>query len=150
MTVVVDTSVAIKWFVRETGREQALSVLNAPERYAPDLIVAEVGNVAWKKAIRSEVSREQARFICASVRRYFAVLHRSEALVDRAIDIALRLRHPIYDCLYLACAERVRARLVTADRKLLAMLDGTALASLALHIDAFTDEPRVDSPGEAP
>ncbi|MGH6899759.1 MAG: type II toxin-antitoxin system VapC family toxin [Geminicoccaceae bacterium] len=140
MTVVVDTSVAIKWFVRETGREQALRVLDAPERHAPDLIVAEVGNVAWKKAIRGEVTGAQARFICASVRRYFAVLHRSWALIDRASDIALRLRHPIDDCLYLACAERAGARLVTADEKLLAALDGTALASLVVHIDAFTDE----------
>jgi predicted nucleic acid-binding protein len=139
MTVVVDASVAVKWFVRETGREQALRIVDAPERHAPDLIVAEVGNVAWKKAIRGEVTGAQARFICTSVRRYFAVLHRSQALIDRAIDIALRLRHPIYDCLYLACAERAGARLVTADEKLLAALDGTALASLAVHIDAFAD-----------
>jgi predicted nucleic acid-binding protein len=139
MTVVVDTSVAVKWFVRETGRERALSVLDAPERHAPDLIVAEVGNVAWRKAILGEVTGEQARFICAAVRRYFIVLHRSEALIERAIAIALQLRHPIYDCLYLACAERVGGRLVTADERLLAALDGTALASLAVHIAAFTD-----------
>jgi predicted nucleic acid-binding protein len=137
MTVVVDTSVAVKWFVREAGRRQALSVLGAPERHAPDLIVAEVGNVAWKKAILGEVTAEQARFICASLRRYFAVLHRSDALIDRAIDIALQLRHPIYNCLYLACAERAGARLVTADERLLAALGGTALAPLAAHVDAF-------------
>jgi predicted nucleic acid-binding protein len=139
MTIVVDTSVAVKWFVKETGREQALRVLGAPERHAPDLIVAEVGNVAWKKAVLGEVTGEQARFICASLRHYFAVLHRSETLIDYAIGVALRLRHPVYDCLYLACAERVGARLVTADDKLLAVLGGTALASIAVHVDAFTD-----------
>jgi predicted nucleic acid-binding protein len=138
MTVVVDTSVAVKWFINESGREQALRVLDAPERHAPDLIGAEAGNVVWKKATLGEVTAEQARFICASLRRYFAVLHRSEILIDRAIDIALQLRHPIYDCLYLACAERASARLVTADEKLLAALAGTALAPLAVHVDAFT------------
>jgi predicted nucleic acid-binding protein len=137
MTVVVDTSVAVKWFIRETGREQALNVLAQPERHAPDLILAEVGNVAWKKAMRGEVTSDQARFICAALRRYFVVLHRSEGLIGRAIDIALQLRHPIYDCLYLACAERVGTRLVTADERLLAALDGTALASLAVHVEAF-------------
>jgi predicted nucleic acid-binding protein len=137
MTVVVDASVALKWFVRETGREQAVRLLEAPERHAPDLIVAEVGNAAWKKAMRREVTGEQARFICAAVRRYFGVLHRSEGLIPRAIDIALQLRHPVYDCLYLACAERVGSRLVTADEKLLAHLHGTALVSLAVHVDAF-------------
>jgi predicted nucleic acid-binding protein len=140
MTVVVDASVAIKWFVRETGRQQAIRLLDGPQRHAPDLIIAEVGNVAWKKAIRGEVTGEQARFICASVPRYFAVLHRSATLIDRAIEIALRLRHPIYDSLYLACADRAGARLVTADERLLAALHGTALASLAVHIDAFADQ----------
>jgi predicted nucleic acid-binding protein len=138
MMVVVDASVAVKWFVEEPGREQAISVLGAAERQAPDLIVVEVGNVAWKKASRGEITAAQARFICASLRRYFTVLHRSEALIDRAIDLALRLRHPIYDCLYLACAERAGVRLVTADQKLLAMLAGTSLAPLAVRVDAFT------------
>ena len=139
MTVVVDASIALKWFVNETGRERALRVLDAPERHAPDLIVAEAGNVAWKKAIRGEITGGQARFICASLRHYFVVLHRSEALIGRAIDIALRLRHPIYDCLYLACAKRAGARLVTADERLLAAVAGTALAPLAAHVDAFVD-----------
>jgi predicted nucleic acid-binding protein len=139
MTVVVDTSVAIKWFVKETGRERAIRLLDAPERHAPDLIVAELGNVAWKKAIRGEVTGEQARFICASIRRYFSVLHRSELLIARAIEIALQLRHPVYDCLYLACAERARVRLVTADEQLLVALDDTALTSIAVHLDAFTE-----------
>jgi predicted nucleic acid-binding protein len=138
MMVVVDASVAVKWFVEEPGREQAISVLGAAERQAPDLIVVEVGNVAWKKASRGEITDAQARFICASLRRYFTVLHRSEALIDRAIQLALRLRHPIYDCLYLACAERAGVRLVTADQKLLAMLAGTSLAPLAVRVDAFT------------
>jgi predicted nucleic acid-binding protein len=139
MTVVVDSSVAVKWFIRETGRERALRVLDATDRHAPDLIVAEVGNVAWKKTISGELTGPQARFICAALRRYFAVLHQSEVLIDRAIEIALHLRHPIYDCIYLACAERAGARLVTTDQRLLEGLAGTSLAPLAVHIDAFRD-----------
>lgn len=138
MTVVVDASVAAKLFIRENGRKQALKALDAPSRHAPDLIVAEIANVAWKKAIRGEVTTDQARFISAAVARYFAVLHRSEALVHRAMEIALTLRHPVYDCLYLACAERAGGRLITADRKLLATLQRTEFASIAIHIDAFS------------
>ena len=126
-------------FAREPSREQALRVLGAPEWQAPDLIVVEIGNVAWKKASRGEITNAQVRFICASLRRYFAVLHRSDALIDRAIDIALHLEHPIHDCLYLACAERAGVRPVTTDQKLLTMLAGMAPAPLAVLVDAFTD-----------
>jgi predicted nucleic acid-binding protein len=139
MTVVVDASVAVKWFIHENSREPALRVLDVTDRHAPDLIVAEVGNVTRKKTILGEIAAAQARFICASFRRYFAVLHPSAALIDRAIAIALQLRHPIYDCLYLSCAERAGTRLVTADRKFLAALADTSLAPLAVHVDAFAN-----------
>jgi predicted nucleic acid-binding protein len=38
----------------------------------------------------------------------------------RALKIAIALKHPIYDCFYLALAERERAPLISADKKLIA------------------------------
>jgi predicted nucleic acid-binding protein len=137
VTVVVDASIAAKWFIREAGRDDALRLLEASERHAPDLVLAEVANVVWKKAIRGEVTDEQARFICIALKHYVDVLHPADALIESAIAMALRLRHPIYDCLYLACAERVAAPLVTADRRLARAVRGSDLASLALHVDDF-------------
>lgn len=40
----------------------------------------------------------------------------SVELVERAFDLALDLRHPIYDCLYLALALDRGVRMVTADQ----------------------------------
>jgi predicted nucleic acid-binding protein len=137
MTLVVDASIAAKWFVEEDGREQALHILDVADRQAPDLIVAEIANVIWKKAVRGQVSEAQARFIGAALPRYFEALHSAGALVESAIAIGLALRHPIHDCLYLACARRLGARLVTADQRLLTAIDNTDLAPLAVHIDAF-------------
>jgi predicted nucleic acid-binding protein len=37
----------------------------------------------------------------------------------------VELRHPAYECFYLALAEERRAKLVTADRRLLGRLAGT-------------------------
>ena len=42
----------------------------------------------------------------------------SSDLVARASAIALEIAHPVYDCLYLACAEVEGAPLVTADGRL--------------------------------
>ena len=67
MTLVVDASVAVKWFVEEDGRNQALQILDLGEREAPDLVVAEVANVIWKKALRGEVTDAQALSICAAL-----------------------------------------------------------------------------------
>jgi predicted nucleic acid-binding protein len=42
-------------------------------------------------------------------------------LAARATEIAIALKHPIYDCFYLALAERERAPLISADKRLVAV-----------------------------
>jgi predicted nucleic acid-binding protein len=140
MTLVVDASVAIKWFVEEDGRQQALHVLDLEERHAPDLIIAEVANEIWRKTVRGEVTDRQATAICAALPRYFEALHPAEALVESAFGIALALRHPIYDCLYLACAALVKGRVVTADRRLMTAIANTELVGMTVHIDALVSK----------
>jgi predicted nucleic acid-binding protein len=44
-----------------------------------------------------------------------AILHPASLYNERALELALALGHPIYGCLYLACAEALGATLVTAD-----------------------------------
>jgi predicted nucleic acid-binding protein len=50
------------------------------------------------------------------------VLHPYEALLDRAVDISSQTRSGLYDCLYVALAEREGCDLVTDDQKLIANL----------------------------
>ena len=52
--LVVDSGVAIKWFVTEPYTAEARRILNGYRQgdltlLAPDLMYAEVGNIAWKK-----------------------------------------------------------------------------------------------------
>lgn len=140
MTLVVDASVAAKWFIEEAGRPQALRLLDMADRQAPELLVAEVASVVWKKVLRSEMSATQARLICASITHCFDALHRADDLIERAMVIAIDLRHPVYDCLYLACAERTGARLVTADRRLIAAVQRSAFAVLVTDLDDLAPE----------
>jgi predicted nucleic acid-binding protein len=51
-------------------------------------------------------------------------------LASRAFEIAAELRHPVYDCFYLALAEREEASLVTADRRLIGRLAGSRWQTL--------------------
>ncbi len=44
-------------------------------------------------------------------------LHPSLPLLDRALAIALKARIAVYDCVYVALAEREGCELITADRR---------------------------------
>jgi predicted nucleic acid-binding protein len=51
-------------------------------------------------------------------------------LKDRALAIAIELRHPAYDCFYLALAERSASQLVTAHDRLIRRCANTPFGKL--------------------
>src|SRR5688500_3887506 len=104
MSFVVDASVAVKWVVAESETADALAFLQRERPkglVAPDLLVAEVSNVIWKKARRGEIdwlqAIEAARRIGLTMTRFLP----SRLLNRRATEIAIEIDHPVYDCLYL-------------------------------------------------
>jgi predicted nucleic acid-binding protein len=54
----------------------------------------------------------------------------SSELAQRAFDLAVQSNHPVYDCLYLALAERESITLITDDAKLVAVAKKARLARL--------------------
>jgi len=135
VNLVIDASVAIKWFVKENLHDEARRLLDGQDDlHAPDLLVAELANVAWKKTARREIDARQARDIALAYLDGVPRLWSSADLVDRALQIALELGHPIYDCLYIACAEAVSGVLVTADGRLRAAVDATRFEPLVRYL----------------
>jgi len=129
--LVVDTSVAIKWLVEEDLHEEARHLLAGDDLFfAPDFLAIEMANVAWKKVQRREIDAAQAREIALSHQDGEPTLVPSTPLIERAIQIALALGHPVYDCLYLACAESVEGKLITADERLCRAVEGSAYGAL--------------------
>jgi len=94
-----------------------------------------LANVAWKKAKRQEITRQQAEQISTACLEGVPVLHGSSALVERATRIALDLDHPVYDCIYIACAEAVGGVLVTADEKMMRAAENTKFRRLIESLD---------------
>ena len=138
MNLVIDASVAIKWFVTEILHVEARRLLDGDNRlHAPDILIAELANAAWKKARRKEIDTRQARGIALAHRDGVPALHSSLDLVDRAVQTAFQLDHPIYDCFYLACAEAVDGVLVTADRRFCQVVRGTAFADRVRSLEAM-------------
>jgi predicted nucleic acid-binding protein len=130
MTLVVDASVAAKWFIQEPETPFADVIRNEESVVAPDLIVAEVMNAAWKHVRLRHISREHAASIAVNLPQAFAALISSVELAVRALEIAVALDHPVYDTFYLAAAERENAQLVTADRRLFQRTRRTRFARL--------------------
>ena len=118
MKLTVDASVVVKWFVQEPLFQQARLVLtHRHDLYAPEILLAEFANVIWKKARRGEIADPGPHFAELRELGDIVALYRIAELVDRAASISSDLDHPIYDCLYLACAEAAGSALVTADRR---------------------------------
>ncbi len=119
--IVVDASVAVKWLLPEPGSEAATDLLrNRDMLAAPDLIRVEVASAVTRRVRRGELSAEDAKEI---VRLWTDVLKQGVIQIHSNLDdlregahLALQMSHNIYDCVYLATARRIGARLVTADR----------------------------------
>jgi predicted nucleic acid-binding protein len=121
MTLVVDASVATKWVVPEHGSAAAAALREADaDLIAPALIIAEIGNALWKKALRGEIERREAPQALELALFHFREIMPLEDLAGTAVNLAIELRHPIYDCFYLALAERENAPLATADEAMIA------------------------------
>ncbi len=135
MNFVVDASVAIKWFLQEPDSARAVALSRqAAQIHAPDLLLAEIANVAWKEAIRKRIAADQARAIAAHIRLSPIRFVPIAALQQRALEIALEVNHSVYDCLYLACAERHEVFLITADKTLMNKTRSSAHAGLVWHL----------------
>jgi predicted nucleic acid-binding protein len=112
---IVDSSVAVKWYLDEVYSEAARSLV-ASELAAPSLLLVECANVFWRRCRIGDIKREEAQFAYETLAGAPLELHDLPGeLGRRALQIGLSLNHPVYDCVYLALAERLGIPLVTAD-----------------------------------
>lgn len=138
--LVVDTSVALKFYLPEEGHEQALGLLEAAEAgvtelLAPGTILPEGHNAIAQQRRRGWLDEEDAngaweKLLAAPIYTYAV-----EDLVERAAEIASETGTIIYDTLFLALAEDAQTVMVTADGKLLRSLTGTRYAPLASSLE---------------
>ena len=122
---VVDASVAVKWLVTEAFSEQAARLLDAElTRIAPELLFAEAASALWAVHRRGDIGRaDLAEAIELLKSAPIGVPFSMRQLAASAARLASDLDHPVYDCFYLALAQRESAPLVTADHRLAALAD---------------------------
>ncbi len=115
---VVDASVAVKWFIPEVHSDVAELLLDENFDLAvPRLFFSEFGNILWKKFTRDELSHEDVADAARGLRSAMLTPVPDEWLLGTAIELACELKHPVYDCMYLALADSLETAVVTADQK---------------------------------
>jgi len=136
--LVVDTSVAAKWYLDEPYADQALTLLRSDaELHAPTFLDVELDHVLCKLTRRGELASEEARSMHGAFETLPIVRHDTAFFRDLAFELALAHRRGIYDCLFVALAELLATHLVTADRRLLEGFHGTAIAHRILWVGAL-------------
>lgn len=136
--LVVDTSVAVKWYVSEEFRDEALTLFDAMAAgtirgMAPSTIQPEFWNALWQKRRRSELTLEEARSIWSEFAEDPAALYKPEDLMPRAVEVA-DAGVIVYDALFVALAEAMDTVVATADDRLITASKGTQFAGYARHI----------------
>ncbi len=130
--LVVDTSVAVKWYLTEDLEDEALAVLDAGERgdvvlLAPDTVEPEFWNVLWQRHRRSELSLEEVLDYWDAFEESPLLMGEVLPLMPLATEIAARSGCIVYDALFVALAETEDTVVVTVDGRLLKALAGTPL-----------------------
>jgi predicted nucleic acid-binding protein len=121
--LVVDSSVAVKWFLPEPYSTQARRILDgyqigALTLLAPDLINAEFGNIIWKKHLYQGLAADDAEAVIKEFGKLAFVLTLTSVLLEEAYRLAVARQQTVYDCVYVALSIREGCQFVTADEKL--------------------------------
>lgn len=121
--LVVDSSVAIKWFVPQVHSAKARQILSAYEAgnldlLAPDLIYAEMGNIVWKLNRFQELSEQDAGDILKTFQLISFSITPSSLLLNDAYNFAKEHQRTVYDSLYVALSLSHQCSFVTGDSKL--------------------------------
>jgi predicted nucleic acid-binding protein len=128
--VIVDASVAFKWVFREADSDAAAKLVDRHDLRAPGLLLAEIGNALWKKARRGEIDDRPALAAQLALVASLVTTTDESDVMPRALDMAIDLDHAIYDCIYLALAEREDDRLMSADVRFVAKVQQSKFAAL--------------------
>jgi len=114
--IVVDASVLVKVVLKEPGWDEIELDSNTATL---DYALVEGMNAIWKAIRRGRIAEETGKTLIAVLKLIGSGMLTFEArnFFERGLEIALKENITIYDALYIALAEALKAELLTADEK---------------------------------
>ena len=122
--LVFDSSAALKWYLPVLYTDKAKQIRDEYrkaiiELIAPDIFPVETLHALTKAERQKRISHGTAHPIWQSVMVDSPTLHPCIPLLDRAYEIAAAAHIGIYDCIYVALAERENCEFATADDRVI-------------------------------
>jgi predicted nucleic acid-binding protein len=124
MTIVIDASLAVKWYLLETDSRLARNILaqHFGEILVPTLFGIEVTATLVREA---NANKRHTAVMNDAINRLVALISdgsiqtmpQRPAHLLNAANLAIDLGHPLKDCVYLALAMELGCDLVTCDAK---------------------------------
>lgn len=145
--LVLDTSVAVKFYLPEESREEALRLLasvgtGGTKLLAPSTIQPELLNALFQQYRRGGISIEEVEEYWRDFSFTAIDLYAPEDLMPRAAEIMLETGVIVYDALFLALAEAMDTTAATADDKLIRAVKNTPYSRLAKSLAEWTSGER--------
>lgn len=124
MRYILDSSVGFKTLVAETDSSKAQQLCDdyrqgIQELLAPDVFPVEIAHSITRAERQARITPTQGALLLTDMLNRLPRIYPSLPLLPRAYTISSVARIGVYDCLYVALAEREGCELVTADDKLI-------------------------------
>jgi predicted nucleic acid-binding protein len=127
MKYVLDASVALKWVLAEIDSDKADFLRDGFRKgihdfLAPDIFPIEVGHAIARAERRKIITDSEGSILLGNILTTLPQLVPSLPLLPEAYALASAKRISLYDCLYVALADREGCHFVTADTRLINVL----------------------------
>ena len=143
MPIILDASIAIKWYIHENLSDIALDLKKIIDEGdlsvgVPQVFFLETANALWKKtSLMNELEIHDAKDIYSRLLDTSFHIVPDDDILLKALDIALGHAISIYDAMYLASALFLNSTLVTADAVLVKRLVGSNLSKHICFLEKF-------------
>lgn len=136
MSVVLDASVGIKWFLPENLSTEAHILFEKESIFeVPDLFFIEIDAILSKRVRIGELKANKAREIASVVRDISFLTTEYKALNNVALGIATAYYISLYDAVYLTLAVIKDTKMITADQKLVRAVEGSPLEPYVMSLE---------------